>query len=358
MVTRRQVLAHRLRAQGLLGADRPGILAIGLQDTPAGSGRIGLAARGLPAANLVLALTVRGAPHLHRAEDLPVLRSVLMPRDTFELATWLGGYASTISSSDVDGPALVRQVASVMRSVIPDGGASKGELSGLVSPRLPEIARPWCGGCGAHHIQDGLFRLGTLIAGLELVPDGGKNLRFTLGPDEVAENVDRASIVRSYLEFMGVARPADVTVWLSTLPHPAGSAMSQKLWDALDGLTEVEVDGRTRWALTPLAGEEPEESVLLLPPRDPYLLGEHDILVPDKPLARQIWKPAGAPGVLVVDGEIHGIWRQKLDGRRLTLDLTLFGKLTTKQRSEVEQRAQTVAEARNATQSLVSVSSG
>jgi hypothetical protein len=347
--TRRQVLAHRLTRQGLLGTSAPGILGIGLQDTPAGSARIGLRARALPDKDLVLALTIRGAPHLHRRGDLAFLRAVLMPQDNDELATWLGGYGPEIRSSDVDGPALVRQVAEVMRSVLPTVGASKGELSGLVSPELPDIARPWCEGCGVRHVQEGLFRLGTLMAVAELDPDSGNRLRFVPGSGGRAAKVDRADLVRAFLRFMGPLRPADVTGWLSTLPHPAGAALSTKLWDAVAGeLTEIKVDGRKRWVLGEFTDSEPEPSLLLLPPRDPYILGEHSLLVPDKAKARQVWKPVGSPGVLVVDGEIQGIWRQRLSGKRLKLEMTYFEKLPAKRTKELRQRAEGVASARGA----------
>jgi hypothetical protein len=349
MRTRRDILAHRLVNQGLVGTPDPNILGVGLQDTPAGSGRIGLAARRLADRDLVLALTVRGAPHLHRRTDLPILRAALMPRDNDELATWLGGYAPTMSRSTVDGPALVREIAAAMRSALPDGGASKGELSSLVSPAVPDVARPWCGGCGADHIQEGLFRLGTLIAGLELSGDD-RTLHFILGSDNRAEGVDRADLVRAFLRFIGPSRPADLTVWLSTLPHPAGSALSTKLWDSItDELTEVTVDGRTRWALGEVESGEPVPSVLLLPPRDPYLLGEHSLLVPDKTRARQIWKPTGAPGVLVVDGEVQGVWRQRLAGAKLTLYFTYFDKLPASRTQAVHEAAEAVATSRGAT---------
>jgi hypothetical protein len=45
---------------------------------------------------LVLALTVRGSPHLHRRADLPMLHAALRPRDNAMLGAYLGGYGDTL----------------------------------------------------------------------------------------------------------------------------------------------------------------------------------------------------------------------------------------------------------------------
>jgi hypothetical protein len=316
---------------------------------------------------LVLALTLRGAPHLHRRADLDALRAGLMPEDTAELATWLGGYGATLAAADVDGPALVHLVAELLRSALPSGTATKGELSGRVSPDLPDIARPWCEGCQVHHITEGLFRLGTLIAGLEL-EEGGRGLVFRPGPTgptgpadtadtadpvDPAPGVDRPDLARGFLRMVGPARPADLTTWLSTLPHPAGAALSGKLWRALgDELVPVDVDGRRRWIpagqASAVAAAEPARMVRLLPSRDPYLLGERDLVVPDGTAARQVWRAIGAPGVLLVDGEVLGTWRQRLSGRRLDLDVRLFGRLAAARRTELNRQAERVAAVRAA----------
>jgi hypothetical protein len=56
----------------------------------------------------------------------------------------------------------------------------------------------------------------------------------------------------------------------------------------------------------------------------------------------------GAPGAaLLVDGEIAGVWRAKLSGRkRVDLTVTPFGSLSAKTRNAVEAEAVEVARAR------------
>jgi DNA glycosylase AlkZ-like len=369
MTTRAQVLRYRTVVQALDGGTPvDGVLRLGLQDTPAGSARLGLAARDAgPRDDLALALTLRGAPHLHRRADLAALRATLMPRDTAELATWLGGYGATLVDAGVDGPALVGQVADLLRAALPGGTATKGELSGRISPQLPDIARPWCAGCRVHHVTEGLFRLGTLLAGLELVGDGGRGLVFRPGPADVAAEADRRDLARVFLRLVGPAGPADLTAWLSTLPHPAGAALSGALWEALgDELVPVSVDGQRRWMLADTVVDAAVgRTVRLLPPRDPYLLGDRRLVVADPGVAKQVWRALNAPGVLLVDGEVCGIWRQKLSRRRrgpdqqggalLDLDVRLFGTLAAARRRDVQQEAERVAAARGAAEARLAI---
>lgn len=198
---RAQALAYRAWAQGLGDADPDDVLTVGLQDTPGGSAALALRQRTTTTRpDLVLALTMRGSPHLHRRADLPALRAALRPRDNEALRAYLGGYGDALIAAGADGPALLAEVARELRAAFPGETASKGELSGAVSPRVPEIARPWCEGCGVHHVADGLFRLATLYAGIELVPGEGRRLRFRLGPepaDEPADDQATAALLRT-----------------------------------------------------------------------------------------------------------------------------------------------------------------
>src|SRR5918998_2780593 len=85
-VDRQRVLAHRAVAHDLVA---PGtgsvVLGVGLQDYPPGrSARPALRLRtgpNRPEDDLVLAHGVRGALHLHRAVDLPLLRGALYLAD-------------------------------------------------------------------------------------------------------------------------------------------------------------------------------------------------------------------------------------------------------------------------------------
>jgi hypothetical protein len=360
---RAQVLAYRTWAQGLHGtgdlADLDA-LTVGLQDTPAGSAVLALrhrtAAAGPPdRPDLVLALTLRGSPHLHRRADLPLVRAALRPRDTEALRAYLGGVGDTMIAGGVDGPALLAQVAEELRAVFPGPTATKGDLSAAVTPRVPEVARPWCESCGTAHVADGLFRLATLHAGIELVPGEGRRLVFRLagGDPAVAGDGDRAArhLLGVAVRLTGPLVLGDLAGWLDARATTAAPAWLRSLWEELlDRLVEVEVDGRTLHAdpdLVERAGDVPAPPpLLLLPPRDAVLLGNRGLVVPDRELARELWRPVGSPGVLLVGGEPAGTWRARKSGKNLQVTVATGRRLTARQRSALDWQAEVVAEAR------------
>lgn len=358
------VLAHRAWVQGLHGgtdlADLD-VLTLGLQDTPAGSALLALRNRAdvaaLDAPDLVLALTIRGSPHLHRRADLPLIRAALWPRDNDMLRAYLGGYGDTLIDSGEDGPRLLEVVAREMRAAFPGETASKGELSGAVSPRVPEIARPWCEGCGAHHVADGLFRLATLYAGIELVPHEGRKLQFRRGPDTPDPGGDATALVELLRTTMRLAAPAklsDLVIRLDTRSVTAPPAWLRPAWEELeDELTDVQIDGITLpvHAESVAAMRNPPDPppALLLPPRDALGLGSRPFLAPDRDLAKAVWRAIGSPGAVTIDGDIAGIWRVRQVGRTLRLTVTAHRKLTTRQRKATEDQAELVALSRGHT---------
>jgi hypothetical protein len=81
---------------------------------------------------------------------------------------------------------------------------------------------------------------------------------------------------------------------------------------------------------------------------------DRDLLVPSRDQQKEVWKVLGNPGVVLVDGEIAGVWRAKMAGRkRIDLTVTPFGSLTAKARKAVEAEADQVARARGADESTV-----
>jgi hypothetical protein len=342
-VSRAAVLAYRLRAQDLAGSGgvRPGVLDVGVQDTPPGAtAPLALAARraAIPEPyedpGLALVHGVRGTMHLHLAADLPLLAAALRPDDAADLlASTHGQFFVDRAAAGMPAGEAFDTVAEAMRAVMADGEErSKGGLSAAVTPLVPEPLAPWCAGCGARHVHDGLFRMASLRAGLRLRPAGRGTARFLPPPAVPGRPPDpsaaRCALVRRFLRRCGPAAPETLAAWLG-LALPA----ARRWWSALrEELTEVDVEGQRLWchreglsALAEPAGRTGRE-VRLLPPYDPVVeLADRRLLVPDPAHRRQVWRTVANPGVLLVGGDIAGVWRQRHAAGRRTVTVTPFG---------------------------------
>ncbi|MBB5791638.1 DNA glycosylase AlkZ-like family protein [Jiangella mangrovi] len=330
MITRAQVLAYRAAAAGLSGpgAGAEAILAVGVQDHPAGAtARLAVALRG-GGGDGVLVHSVRAALHLHRADDLALLAAALRIDDGAQLAPQAIGPSGAQVGAGFG--AAVDEVAGVMREVMADGDArTKGELSGAVSPRVAPALAPWCAGCGVHHVQDALFRYATLQARLVAEVESARVFRFRRAPADGEHAVDaagaRAELVRRYVHVAGPVRPAHLASWLSLTP-----AAARDWWALVESeLSEVDAGGRAGAVLTadlaalddpPAPGE-----LRLLGPYDPLTeLADRELVLPDAARRKQLWAAAANPGIVLHDGEIAATWRRRTSGNRLTLTATPF----------------------------------
>ncbi|RZS43176.1 winged helix DNA-binding protein [Herbihabitans rhizosphaerae] len=356
---RARMVAHRSAVQGLT-ARAPisgvGVLDVGLHDAPASSADIALAVRtGDPRAaedpSLVRVLSVRGAPHLHRRADLPRLRDALRPRDDRDLLALLGGHGPAFVESTVDTLAMVDEVVELMRARFPGERASKGELSGAISPHLPPPARPWCEGCGSAHVIEGLFRVGTLLAGIEF-EWRDRRLSF-LPPSTMDSQGGDAALVRAFVHYAGPVHEDDLRTWLVAGAVPQKPPWTPHGWADVRAESEpVRVDGnRLTMAPGALAAAEKAPAppaALLLAPRDPYLLGHRTLLVPDRALAGQVWRSPVSAGAVLLDGEVAGTWRPRASGSKITLTVQTVHPFPPDVRHDLEEQAQLIAETRGA----------
>ncbi|GAB3009764.1 DNA glycosylase AlkZ-like family protein [Saccharothrix stipae] len=333
-VTGARVLAHRAAVQGLHGDDPDAVLPLGVVDSPPKTGAAALGVRGRRAGtdDLVRVLSLRGAPHLHRREDLPALRRQLRPRTPRQLAAWCGAYP-------VPDLEHVELVVDLMHREFPGDTATKGELSAAISPRLPEVARPHCPTCGTDHVIENLFRLGTLLAGIELEHHGAKLVFRRPTAKPAVEDPGEPTLLRDYARLVGPFAKADAEKWLGAGPQ-----------DTWPDLRPVRVDGKRLLAhedvLDPAAagGEATPDppAGLLLFPRDPYLLGPRH-LVADPDVAKRVWRPVGAPGALVLHGRVAGAWRHEFSGRTVTFQVTGWSKVKGAARRAIRDQADVLA---------------
>lgn len=354
-VTREHVLAYRGNVHDLM---RPGsgaaVLDVGLQDHP--PGRTALPALRLRTGNTAagegtaLVHGVRGAMHLHRTADLALLSAALRHRDPRELApATLGPFGAELSRAGVGLGDAMDEVAAAMTEATSDGVArAKGELSGAVSDRVDRRLTPWCEGCGTHHVQDALFRYATLQAGLVVEVASPRLLRYrravTPGARPDPEEA-QAVLLRRFLRAMGPATAEDLAAWLGTTP-----AAARRWWrHAAADLVWVSVDGSTRQVhrddLDLLTAPPSPPPPRLLTAYDPLTeLADRRFLVPDAPHRRRVWRSVANPGVVLLDGEISGIWRQRTIRGELTITVTPFRTIGADQLDALERDAGAIAE--------------
>jgi hypothetical protein len=351
-VDRDQVMAYRVAALGLAERvkDRPGdlpLLDLGVQEYTPGSLQVGLAARTsaeLDDDRLVMVWAARGAPHLHRRRELRALAEALWPVSDADATARI--QSQQIPEGMKLGIEAFTATAEAMHKIV-TRSIPRGEASTAVSKMVPRSLTYDCKSCKARHIAGNVWQHASFAGGV-LVESRGKDA--TLGPIKnwrgvVSENKGFDRLIRLYLRMLGPATPVEVAKYFGS-----STAEIKKVWP--DDLAEVTVDGRKRWlpadAVDDLSGARKASGVRLIPPMDALLQArDRDVLVPDKKHQKELWRILGNPGALLVDGEIAGVWRSKMSGRkRVDLTVTPFGSLSAKNRKAVETEAAEVARAR------------
>ncbi|MGY1815559.1 winged helix DNA-binding domain-containing protein [Blastococcus sp. SYSU D00820] len=350
-VTREQVLGFRVRAQQL---DRDtgtvadtAVLDLGAQDTGPDRGRWALAIRGLhpvDPAELAIAWTLRGAPHLYRRADLPGVAAATAPFSEADAAKRIFDAAKPLVAAGIPVMTALDTIADAMRSLV-TGPMVKGELSGRLNALLPEPYLRYCRPCDAIHLYEQPFRLAALRAGLELQPDTSPPvLQPVPGLAPAPEVPAHLDVVRGVLRFLGPVTPQHVAGFLDS---PVKDVKAHWPEDAV----EVEVDGQRRWLL---AGDA--DRLDAGPPRGTRLLGPFDLLLQgrDRDLlvgadrVKQVFPVLGRPGVVLADGDLVGVWRPRRSGSALTVTVELWQRAGTDARAAIEAEAERLAAFRGA----------
>jgi Winged helix DNA-binding domain len=327
-LTREQVLSFRVHAQQLDRASGTvadtAVLDLGVQDTGTDGGAWALALRGVadvPADELALAWTLRGAPHLYRRTDLPGVAAATAPFSESDAARRIFDAAKPLRSAGIPVLEALDVVAAQMRDVVREPTV-KGDLSRALNARLPEPYQRFCRPCDAVHVYESPFRLAALRAGLELEPATSPPvLRPVPGFVPAAEVPEHLDVVRGYLRLLGPATPKQVAGYLDA---PVADVRAQ--WPA--DVVEVDVDGERRWLLDDEATRmsldaDPPSGVRLLGPFDLFLQGrDRDLLVADTARAKQLWPVLGRPGAVLVGADLAGMWRARKAGKRITVTVT------------------------------------
>ncbi|GAB3166907.1 crosslink repair DNA glycosylase YcaQ family protein [Amycolatopsis stemonae] len=354
---RRQVLAYRIAEHGLHRTARDvadlAVVRTGLQDSMRDTAQLALVARLdgevslVDDPRLVLAWTLRGAPHYHLRTDLPEVIRALVPLDDADALARMLWQRKELAATGLSASDVVFTAAAAIRATV-KGEMTKGAVSTAVTKKVPAEFSRWCRGCNATHIHEQLMRIAAPHGGVRLVAGASPATLTPLeGRGRARRTPDPAAataVVRQYLTLNGPASPGEAAEFAGT-----AKAVVDRTWPA--DLTEVDVEGRRRSLpadrLAALENPPEPDVVRLLPPWDPFVQArDKALLVPDPARRKEVWKMLGNPGVLLADGDIAGTWRTKGSGARLTFTVTAFDPLRPAIREEAEAEAARVAAAR------------
>lgn len=349
MVDRRQVMNFRVRAQQLHRSEGTladtAVLDLGVQNTGPDGARWALAVRGvdvtaMPAPELVLLWTVRGAPHLYRRADVAKVAAAVEPFSEADAGKRIYDASKPLRAAGIDTLAALDEIATRMHGIV-STPTVKGDVSGRLATVLPEQYLRFCRPCDATHLYEMPFRLAALRAGLELRLDTSPPvLQRISGFRRAAAPGDRFDLIRAYLRLLGPATPKQVADYLDA---PVKDVKAR--WP--DDVVEVTVDGEVRSLLA-----ADEEALTSADGRGTRLLGPFDLflqakdratLVPDAARAKELWPVLGRPGAVLVDGELVGSWRPRRSGRTFTVAVQPWHRLPAATRKAVTAQAERLA---------------
>ncbi|WOX22328.1 winged helix DNA-binding domain-containing protein [Streptomyces solicathayae] len=356
-----QADARRIRRQFL---DRPAEPADSAPSTVAAA-MLGAHAQILSAAELSLALRIVGATRADVRAALWQERSLIKtfgPRGTVhllpaaDLALWTGAL-SALPAGPGGQPGDVRMTAEQTDEVVAAiGDALTGaELTvDELTDAIVERTGPWAGERVMEAFQDKWprWRQATATAAHRGVlcfgENRGRKVTYTnpgvqpsAGPTALAELVER------YLYAYGPATPRHFATWLAA---PAGWAGA--LFASLSGagrIEEVDLEGESAWVV---AGDtevpaEPVRGVRLLPYFDAFAIASQPRarLFPGRAYERALARgQAGNFPVLLVDGEVAGVWHQRRSGKRVAVTVEPLAPLAAPRLRELEEQAARVGE--------------
>lgn len=342
-----RVLAWRMHRQYLTDRAGPGELVA------VASRLCGLHAQMLSSAELSLWARVE---ELNRAEvtralweerslvKLWAMRGTLHLLPSSELGLWLGGML-TYGHYGLRQP-RTQQLVEVVGEVLRDSVLTREQFAEAVGRRTgsTRLAARLLESWGSD------LKPASLRGQLCFAPNDGARVRFTHPstwiPGGVAHGdteVALAEIARRYLGAFGPATVADIRTWWEGAP-----SIAERMVRALgDEAVTVEVDGQPHVALAEHADElasfGPVRSVRLLPAFDPWVVTasrtSSAIVAPEQ--RHRVYRGQGwfSP-VLLVAGEMRGVWRSRRAGKRLVVELDSFAPLAAWARRAAEHEAE------------------
>ena len=285
---------------------------------------------------LVKIWAMRWTLHLFSAEDYPLYLAALRAQAYFWRATWL----KSMELMPDDMAALLAG----FRDVLTADGMTREQLADTLAQH---VGRP--------HLRDALlYKWGTLLkpgayqGHLIFGPSNGSRVTFVsprhwLGDFPELETAEaRLETLRRYLAAYGPATPGDYARWWGTT-----QADAKKLFRTLgDDLIPVSIEGQEAWALRTDADAlqvvQPSRTVRLLPGFDPYTLGlrrDYQSALDAAHKGRVFRQQGWISAVVLVGGEVVGVWEYKVKRARVVVTVTPFAPFSPAVRAGIEQEA-------------------
>ncbi len=359
---REQVLAYRVAVHHLherlpAGSEREAAAVIGLQDFPPGLAASALSAR-VPEADidqLVIVYTFRGAAVAVAPGDVAVFTVGLAPPDDAAARTLVGTAVDSLDPAGISATDALDRVSDAVADALADGPLERDDFHQALRERLPDELLRWCRGCQSHHVHPSLWRATGIRGVLAVAERRGRVTVFGAPPKARGVKRAPAELARRFLHAYGPATQGELATWAGIAPLHA-----RTLLDAIASeVDEIEFDGRRALILAAdtdaLASPPAASGVRLLPPFDPYLdQRDRATLWPDPAVRKRARTGIGAPGVLLVDGDVAGLWRPRKKGKRLVVNVEPLSPVARGAADAIEAEAEILAPHRGAKSGEVS----
>jgi hypothetical protein len=353
---REQVLAFRLASHHLdarlpAGSEREAAAVIGLQDFPPGLAASALSARVADSDidQLVIVYTFRGAAVAVPRDEVAVFTVGLAPPDDAAARTLVGTAVETLDPVGISATDALDRVSDAVADALSGGPLERDDFHQALRERLPDELLWWCRGCQSHHVHPSLWRATGIRGVLAVAERRGRVTVFGAPPKARGVKQAPAELARRFLHAYGPATHAELAAWAGIAPSHA-----RTLLDAIAGeVEEVDFGGRAALILAAdadaLTSPPAASGVRLLPPFDPYLdQRDRATLWPDPAVRKRARTGIGAPGALLVDGEVAGLWRPEKKGKRLVVTVEPLTKAARRAAAAIEAEAQVLAPHRGA----------
>ncbi|MEE6716664.1 winged helix DNA-binding domain-containing protein [Schleiferilactobacillus harbinensis] len=359
-------LDQRLPAQQLLTAAG----TIGFQNSPPGAWEQAVFNRiaDITAAELRAMLeeqkyllqvwSFRGAPAVFPTQDAAVFLNALVAEKNEGPWIYTAGLVPSLPQLGIDYTTLLTVVGQATKAVLADKTITgKGQLDATIAEAVaadlpaakqaawqqpsPYGAKQTLGEAAVSFMLRPASFQGLVVFGKR----AGQSPTFTSpqhwGVDWPQQSAAAQELVRRYVHAYGPTNRQEFTKWLG-----CSTAQGQRLWALIAGEATA-VDAGS--VLTADVSEfqknaGPTGTMRLLGPHDPYLdANGRDLLLPDKKLQRKVWRTVGNPGAVLLDGQIVGVWRQRKQGKQLSMTVDSFRPLTGELKQKITEQAEMYA---------------